>query len=101
MTNPAAVLYGVNDLRYEHHALAKSIAPGHVRIQMRAVGICGSDVHYYKKVNFSHLIWRGLGRGDQVSCMFESRNENEAYLEDKWDSGHQESLILLHQQDAT
>ena len=50
LRNPAAVLYGPNDLRFEEHDLAEEIAPGHVRVQMRAVGICGSDVHFYKKV---------------------------------------------------
>ena len=50
--NPAAVLYGINDLRYENHHITTGIPHGHVRVQMRAVGICGSDVHFYKKVPF-------------------------------------------------
>lgn len=50
LKNPAAILYGADDLRYMDHPLPDVIAPGHVRIQMRAVGICGSDVHFYKKV---------------------------------------------------
>lgn len=54
LSNPAAILYGPNDLRYEEHPLAESIAPGHVRVRMRAVGICGSDVHFYKKVCRCH-----------------------------------------------
>jgi len=36
-------------MRYEDHSLAERIAPGHVRVRIRALGICGSDVHFYKK----------------------------------------------------
>jgi len=48
--NPAAVLHGIDDIRFEDMPLPDKVADGHVRVQMRAVGICGSDVHYYKKV---------------------------------------------------
>lgn len=48
--NPAAVLHGINDLRVEDVPLPKQIASGSVRVQMRSVGICGSDVHFMKKV---------------------------------------------------
>lgn len=47
-TNTAAVLYGVNDLRVEPFPLAKDVPDASVRVQMKAVGICGSDVHYLK-----------------------------------------------------
>ena len=50
MENPAAILYGVMDMRYEHHPVPAAIPAGHVRVLMRAVGICGSDVHFYQKV---------------------------------------------------
>ena len=56
MKNPAAVLYSANDMRYENHHISADIPPGHVRVQMRAVGICGSDVHYFKKVQPSCLL---------------------------------------------
>ena len=49
--NPAAVLHGIDDIRFEDVPLPDKVADGHVRVQMRAVGICGSDVHYYKKVS--------------------------------------------------
>lgn len=55
-TNPAAVLHGVNDLRYEEHALPETVAPGHVRVAIRALGICGSDVHFFKKVWLSVFV---------------------------------------------
>ena len=40
-----------NDLRFEPHELPAEIARGHVRVAVRAVGICASDVHYLKKVS--------------------------------------------------
>ena len=38
-------------MRYENHHMPATIPAGHVRVLMRAVGICGSDVHFYKKVS--------------------------------------------------
>ena len=43
-----------NDLRFEPHELPAEIARGHVRVAVRAVGICASDVHYLKKVGCDH-----------------------------------------------
>lgn len=42
----ACVLYGPRDLRIEERPLPDP-APGHVRLRMGGVGICGSDLHYY------------------------------------------------------
>lgn len=53
--NPAAVLHGIDDIRFQDMPLPDQVADGHVRVQMRAVGICGSDVHYYKKVSHGGL----------------------------------------------
>ena len=50
--NPAAVLHGIDDLRFEDVPLPDKVADGHVRVAVRALGICGSDVHYYKKVRY-------------------------------------------------
>ena len=47
--NPAAVLHGVNDLRFEDVPMPDRLQDEYVRIEMKAVGICGSDVHYWKK----------------------------------------------------
>ena len=44
-TNQASVLHGVGDLRIDERPVP-SPAPNEVRVAMRAVGICGSDVHY-------------------------------------------------------
>ncbi len=45
--NEAAVLYGVGDFRIEEKPVPK---PGEreVLVEIRSVGICGSDVHYYQ-----------------------------------------------------
>ena len=55
--NPAAVLHGIDDLRFENLPMPHEV-PGHlVRVQMRSVGICGSDVHMLKQVPLSdHLL---------------------------------------------
>jgi L-iditol 2-dehydrogenase len=45
--NPAAVLYGVRDLRLESRATPEP-GPGEVLVEVRSVGVCGSDVHYYE-----------------------------------------------------
>jgi L-iditol 2-dehydrogenase len=45
--NPAAVLFGVRDLRLEHRPVPRP-GPGEVLIEIRSVGVCGSDVHYYE-----------------------------------------------------
>ena len=43
----AAVLYGKKDIRIEE-VEKPSAGPGEVVVQIKAVGICGSDVHYYE-----------------------------------------------------
>lgn len=48
--NPAAVLHGIDDLRFENFALPAQLQDGAVRVQMKSVGICGSDVAFLKKV---------------------------------------------------
>jgi L-iditol 2-dehydrogenase len=45
--NPAAVLYGVRDLRLEQRPVPHP-GPREVLIEIRSVGVCGSDVHYYE-----------------------------------------------------
>lgn len=46
--NKAAVLHGINDLRLQEWPVAAKLPPGQVRVAMRAVGICGSDVHFLR-----------------------------------------------------
>ena len=47
MKNPSAVLAAVGDLRIEDRPTPRP-GPGDVVIGVRAVGICGSDVHYWE-----------------------------------------------------
>jgi Alcohol dehydrogenase GroES-like domain len=47
MLNPIAVLYGPHDVRIEDRPVPKP-APGQVLVEIAAIGICGSDVHYYE-----------------------------------------------------
>jgi L-iditol 2-dehydrogenase len=46
-TMRAAVLYGVEDLKIEERSVPQPGA-SEVLVQINAVGVCGSDVHYYK-----------------------------------------------------
>lgn len=47
MTNLSAVLYGEKDLRIEDRAMPEPRS-GEVLVRVEAVGICGSDIHYYE-----------------------------------------------------
>ena len=46
-TMHAAVLRGVKDLVIEERTKPEP-GPGEVQVQVSAVGVCGSDVHYYQ-----------------------------------------------------
>lgn len=58
-SNAAAVLHGINDLRFEDFPLSPKPAESMVRIQINAVGICGSDVHYWKKGRIADFVVDG------------------------------------------
>lgn len=47
MSNPSAVLYAPHDLRVEDRPVPEP-GPHEVLVHVRAIGICGSDVHYYE-----------------------------------------------------
>jgi len=51
----AAVFYGVDDLRIESLGVPE-IGPDEVLIENKAVGVCGSDVHFYKEGNIGPLV---------------------------------------------
>eukprot|EP00897_Mesotaenium_endlicherianum_P003432 jgi/Mesen1/3116/ME000184S02183 len=53
--NLAAWLYGVDDLRILPFSL-EPLGPNDVKIQMKAVGICGSDVHYLKRMECAGFV---------------------------------------------
>lgn len=44
----AAVLHAAKDIRIEQHSV-EPLGAGQVRVQFRAGGICGSDIHYYSQ----------------------------------------------------
>ena len=53
----AAVLRGVHDLGIEDVPGVEEVSPGHLLIEIEAVGICGSDIHYYEKGRIgSHVV---------------------------------------------
>ena len=47
MTNRSAVLHAATTLTVEDRPVPVPL-PGHVLVKVGAVGICGSDVHYYE-----------------------------------------------------
>ena len=51
----AAVLHGIRDIRIEDIPRPRCAA-GEVLVRVRAVGVCGSDVHYYKKMRIGDQI---------------------------------------------
>ncbi|XP_065870524.1 sorbitol dehydrogenase [Euphorbia lathyris] len=53
--NMAAWLLGVNTLKIQPFQLP-SLGPYDVRVRMKAVGICGSDVHYLKTLQCAHFV---------------------------------------------
>jgi L-iditol 2-dehydrogenase len=57
VSNRAAVLYGVRDLRVEPHPLPEP-GPREVLVEVRSVGICGSDVHYYEHGRIGDFVVR-------------------------------------------
>ncbi|KAJ4825671.1 hypothetical protein Tsubulata_051391 [Turnera subulata] len=53
--NMAAWLLGVNTLKIQPFKLP-ALGPHDVRVRMKAVGICGSDVHYLKTMRCAHFV---------------------------------------------
>ncbi len=48
MNNRAAIMYGTHDVRVEERSVPEP-GPREVLVEIRAVGVCGSDVHYYEE----------------------------------------------------
>jgi len=48
MNNRAAVMHGVHDVRMEDRPVPEP-GPKEVLVEIKAVGVCGSDVHYYEE----------------------------------------------------
>ena len=47
MQNRAAIMYGTHDIRLEERPVPEP-GPKEILVEIRAVGVCGSDVHYYE-----------------------------------------------------
>ena len=65
MTNRAAVLYAPGDLRVEDRPTPEP-GPREVLVEVAAVGVCGSDVHYYEHGRIgSHVVRSPLVLGHE------------------------------------
>jgi (R,R)-butanediol dehydrogenase / meso-butanediol dehydrogenase / diacetyl reductase len=48
LTMRAVRLHGIGDLRFENAAAAGDLPSDHVRVRVRAAGVCGSDLHNFR-----------------------------------------------------
>lgn len=55
----AAVLQAPGKIKVEERHRPEQVAPGWVRVQVDAVGICGSDVHYFTHGRIGDFVVRG------------------------------------------
>jgi L-iditol 2-dehydrogenase len=57
MSNQAAILYAPHDIRIEERPMPKP-GPQEVLVEVSAVGVCGSDVHYYEHGRIGSFVVR-------------------------------------------
>jgi L-iditol 2-dehydrogenase len=57
MQNRAAVMHGTHDVRLEDVPVPQP-GPKEVLVEIRAVGVCGSDVHYYEEGRIGSFVVR-------------------------------------------
>src|SRR5918997_3488448 len=57
MQNLAAIMYGTHDIRLEDKPVPEPGAK-EVLVEIRAVGVCGSDVHYYEEGRIGSFVVR-------------------------------------------
>jgi len=57
MNNRAAVMHGVHDVRMEERPVPEP-GPKEVLVEIKAVGVCGSDVHYYEEGRIGTFVVR-------------------------------------------
>jgi L-iditol 2-dehydrogenase len=63
----AAVLHGVEDVRLEDRP-TPTPGPGEVLVEVRAVGVCGSDIHYYREGRIGeHVVTAPLVLGHEAA----------------------------------
>jgi L-idonate 5-dehydrogenase len=77
----AIICHGAHDLRVEPAPAPGALAPGHVRVRMRAGGICGSDLHYALHGGFGVVrIREPMTLGHEASGVVEALGEGVAGL---------------------
>ena len=57
MHNRAAIMYGTHDIRLEDVPVPEP-GPKEVLVEIKAVGVCGSDVHYYEEGRIGSFVVR-------------------------------------------
>ena len=63
----AAVLHNRHDVRIEERADITCIPPHHVLVKVGAVGLCGSEIHYYEEGRIGmHIVNRPMVLGHEV-----------------------------------
>jgi L-iditol 2-dehydrogenase len=75
LSNKAAVLHGVGDLRVEDWPMPVP-GPRQVLVEIASVGICGSDVHYYEHGRIGdHIVAAPMVLGHEASGTVVGRGE--------------------------
>ena len=76
MENLAAVLHGIRDIRFEDRPVP-TLGPRDVLVEVRAVGVCGSDVHYYEHGRIGdYVVAAPLVLGHETSGVIAARGSN-------------------------
>jgi L-iditol 2-dehydrogenase len=76
LSNRAAVLYGVGDIRIEEWPMPQP-GPRQVLVEVASVGVCGSDVHYYEHGRIGDFVVREpLVLGHETSGVIVGRGES-------------------------
>lgn len=77
----AAVLYREGDLRVEDVPDPGAPGPGMVRVHVRSVGVCGSDVHYFAHGRIGQFVVRDpMILGHEAAGVVEAVGEGVAHL---------------------
>lgn len=58
-TMQAAVMYGIGDVRAEQVAKPEITSPDQALVKIGAIGICGSDMHFYQRGRIGHCVVTG------------------------------------------
>ncbi|MCY0878414.1 MAG: alcohol dehydrogenase catalytic domain-containing protein [Firmicutes bacterium] len=72
----AAVLMAPHDIQIVERPEPKTVPPGYVRIRVKAVGICGSEIHYYESGRIGeHILSRPMVIGHEIGGLVEEVGE--------------------------